>query len=73
MLIDFSNLAPTRVSLRGIFWLYASKDGSGVSLAHLLVCNVTFFGIELLDRGGKRVSTVEIMANDMMSLLYFSL
>ena len=32
----FPDLASTSVSLRGIFWLYASKDGSGASLADLL-------------------------------------
>ena len=34
--MEFPNLASTSVSLRGIFWLYASKDGSGASLADLL-------------------------------------
>ena len=28
MLMEFANLASTNVSLRGIFWLYTSKDGS---------------------------------------------
>ena len=36
MLIEFPYLASTSVSLRGIFWLYASKDGSGASLADQL-------------------------------------
>ena len=36
MLMEFPNLAFTSVSLRGIFWLYTSKDGSGASLADLL-------------------------------------
>ena len=36
MLFEFPNLASTSVSLRGIFWLYASKDGSSASLAELL-------------------------------------
>ena len=36
MLMEFPNLAFTSVSLGGIFWLYASKDGSGALLADLL-------------------------------------
>ena len=38
MLMEFPNLAPLRrvVSLRGIFWLYASKDGNGALLVDLL-------------------------------------
>ena len=42
MLFEFPNLASTSVSLRGIFWLYASKDGSGASLADLLDLTVMF-------------------------------
>ena len=34
--MEFPNIAPTSVSFRGIFWLYASKDGSGALLADLL-------------------------------------
>ena len=34
--MEFPNLASTSVSLWGIFWLYASKDGSSASLADLL-------------------------------------
>ena len=33
MLMKLPNLASTGVSLRGIFWLYASKVRSGASLA----------------------------------------
>ena len=36
MLMEFPNLATTSLSLSEIFWLYASKDGSGASLADLL-------------------------------------
>ena len=36
MLMEFPNLAPLSFSLRGIFWLYASKDDSSASLADLL-------------------------------------
>ena len=36
MLMEFPNLASTSVSLRGIVWLYVSKDVSGASLADLL-------------------------------------
>ena len=42
MLIEFPNLASTSVSLRGIFWLYASKDGSGASIPELLDLAVLF-------------------------------
>ena len=42
MLMEFPNLASTIVSLRGIFWLYAGKDGSGSSLADLLDLTVFF-------------------------------
>ena len=34
--MEYPNLASTSVSWRGIFWLYASKYGSGASLADLL-------------------------------------
>ena len=33
--MEFPYLASTSVSLRGIFWLYMSKDGSSTSLADL--------------------------------------
>ena len=38
--MEFPNLAPLNVSLRGIFWLHASKDGGGASLADLIVLAV---------------------------------
>ena len=40
--MDFPNLASTSVSLRVIFWLYASKDESGASLTDLLDLVVLF-------------------------------
>ena len=40
--MNFPNLAASSVSLRGIFWLYACKDGSGASLADLLDLVVLF-------------------------------
>ena len=40
--MEFPYLASTSVSLRGIFWLYTSKDGSGASLADLLDLVVLF-------------------------------
>ena len=40
--MELSYLASTSVSLRGIFWLYASKDGRGASLADLLDLAVVF-------------------------------
>ena len=43
MLMEFPYLSSTNVSLRGIFWLYTSKDGSGASLADLLDLGVLFF------------------------------
>ena len=49
--MEFPNLASTSVSLRGIFLLYASKDGSGVSLADLLdlaVLLLTYFTVILI-------------------------
>ena len=51
--MEFRNLASTSVSLRGICWLYASKDGSGALLADLndlavlfgqLMYETNFFG-----------------------------
>ena len=42
MLREFPNLASTSVSLRGMFWLYASKDGGGAALADLLDLAVLF-------------------------------
>ena len=42
MVMEFLNLASTIVSLRAIFWLYASKDGSGAPLADLLDLAVLF-------------------------------
>ena len=40
--MEFPNLASLSVSLRGIFWIYAIKDGSGSSLADLLDLAVLF-------------------------------
>ena len=34
--MEFRYLVSTSVSLRGIFWLYTSKNGSGALLADLL-------------------------------------
>ena len=34
--MEFPYLVSTNVSLRGIFWLYTSKNGSGALLADLL-------------------------------------
>ena len=34
--MEFPYLVSTSVSLRGIFWLYTSKNGSGALLADLL-------------------------------------
>ena len=43
--MEFPNLASTSVSLRGIFWLYASKDGStsGPSWPYGLVYVATLY------------------------------
>ena len=49
MLMEFPNLASSSVSLRGIFWLYVSKDGSGAPLADLHDLVVLFCLSALLD------------------------
>ena len=60
MLMEFPNFVPLRVSLRGIFLLYASKDGSGASLADLLDLAVLLIEWSKSVKGGD--------SNDIISL-----
>ena len=63
MLMDFLNLASTSVSLRGIFWLYASTDVSGASLADLLdLAVLSRFSKPLIKRYDKFVEFDRISA-----------
>ena len=60
MLMEFPNLAPLIVTLIGIFWLYASKDGSDAPQVDQLDLAVLLFPCQPKSMENRKASTFRI-------------